>query len=209
MKTKNNPLSIKIIYYLTQFIFWITILGTVLMLFFFTGNVTGMFSEDTETSLDIPVRIHVEETGTFTAYGQTYDVKIQDATGKFEFTGLPKQVYGLTLVSVVILLALLLAVIWYFRKFIINVYRGVYFDQSNISYLKKMAYSLFIMWCYLLVVSNVTAGFIMSTTEFDSVRFAGSKSDSSALLFSALFIWVLSHIFSKGMKLEQEQELTI
>ena len=209
MKSKNNPLSIKIIYYLTQFTFWVTILGAVLMLFFFTGNVTGLFSEDTETGLDVPVRLNVEETGTFTAYGKTYDVKIQDARGRFEFTGLPRKVYGFILVSVVILLAMLLAAIWYFRKFIINVYRGIYFDPSNISYLKRMAYSLFIIWCYLLVVSNISAGFIMSTTEFESISFAGTKSDSSAILFGALFIWVLSHIFSKGMQLEQEQELTI
>ncbi len=209
MTSKSTPLSIRIIYYLTQFVFWATLLGALLAVFFLGAGTLGLFKETTDTSLDIPLRLELEETGTMTAYGKTYQVEIQDAVGTFKFSGLPRRVTTVVMFGALGFLALIISVIWFFRKFIINVKQGLYFTERNIGYLKKMSYCLLGLWIYILIISNISAGFFMTTLEFDTVQFKGSKSESGPLLFGALFIWVLSHIFSKGVKLQQEQDLTI
>lgn len=209
MTTKKSPLSIKIIYYLTQFLFWMTLLASAFLILFFIGHLSGLLHGDTETALDLPVRMEFLETGSFTANGQQYEVTIKDATGTFEFNGLPKSVVAVTLLVTLGFIGLGLSEILFFRKFITNVYNGIYFTEENIGHLKKMAYILMAAWIYILLISALASGFAMSTLEFEHLRFTGIKSDSSGILFGALFLWVLSHIFSKGVQLQTEHELTV
>jgi len=210
MKSNTSPLSIKIIYYLTQFAYWMAMLGSAFVLLFFIGHLTGLIHGDTDTALDIPVRVDLLESGTLEAYGQQYQVVLKDASGTFEFSGLPKPVVAMVLLLTLGLVALGITAIVFFRKFIKNVYRGFYFTAENIGYLKKMAYTLMAIWFYILVVSNVASGFAMSTMDFEHIKFTGIKTDnSSSVLFAALFLWVLSHIFSQGLQLKTENELTV
>lgn len=209
MKPNKSPLSIKIIYYLTQFAFWSAMLGSAFILLFFVGHLTGVLHDDTETALDIPVRFDLLETGTLEAYGQQYQVVLKDASGTFEFNGLPKPVIAVVLLLTLGLIALGVTEIVFFRKFIKNVYQGFYFTAENIGYLKKMAYTLMGIWLYILIVSNVASGFAMSTMDFEHIKFTGIRTDSSSVLFAALFLWVLSHIFSQGLQLKTENELTV
>lgn len=209
MDSKSTPLSIKVIYYITQIAFWCTVAGGAIIIVIIMTNLMGGSIGGSETSVSIPIKLNIEETGVMQLDGQDYNVNIFDASGTFKFDQLPPQVLGFMMPFGLGLIVLVLLAIWFFRKLIINVRNGDYFNTKNISYLKYMAYSLMGLWAFILVVSNIFAGFVINTIEFDSVSFSGIKSESSHLLFGALFLWVLSHIFSTGVKLQKEQELTI
>ena len=45
--------------------------------------------------------------------------------------------------------------------------------------------------------------------EFETVVFDGIREDKSVMLVAALLLWVLAHIFIKGVEIKEDQELTI
>lgn len=96
-----------------------------------------------------------------------------------------------------------------FRSFIGNVYRGEYFDFDNIALLKRISYALVVAWIFTVFYSYFQYFFLVLNMQFETIESTFNVQTYPVLLLFALLIWVLSHIFMKGCKLQDETNYTI
>ncbi len=102
--------------------------------------------------------------------------------------------------------------LWIFRTFIKNVKKGKIFSIKNISLLKRISYVLLGSWLVHLVYAQFILYFITRHFKFTHVQMITDSyglNSYAGILWIALFIWVLAHIFITGLKLQQEKDLTV
>ena len=75
--------------------------------------------------------------------------------------------------------------------------------------LKRIAWALVAVWFFSLFYSIFQYFYIIQNYSFKTIEATGDMQTYPILLLVALFIWVLSHIFQKGVELEHDKELTI
>ena len=149
------------------------------------------------------------EKGSLYLFGQNQEVEFVEGTGKIHFINtnvvIAKWIGGLMLGIVSIFLYIFLM----FKRFIGNVYRGDIFERFNIQMLQKMAYGLAGLWFFMIIYSRLFYYVVAKHIEFEHLEITGEMESYSYVLFIALFLWVLSHIFMTGVKLKDEQNLTV
>ena len=99
--------------------------------------------------------------------------------------------------------------VWVFKKFITNVKNGSTFNIENIKILKKLAYGLVTLWVFTIIYMKIFYYYIGTRVEFENIRISSDTNNYGGLLIVALMIWVLAHIFIKGLELQEEKDLTI
>ncbi len=210
METSKKPLSIKVIYWITNITFWIYVAVTLLALVLVA---VLMFSELEllQLHVGIPVEVNVIEKGTLdlNMLSSLANVKLVEMTGNVHFIDTPPEVgrvYAVIIFSIVILFLYIFLI---FKRFIGNVYDGLYFDLKNISLLKRISYALVIIWIYLVFYAYFQYYFLVINMNFDTIEFTSDVQTYPVILIVALFIWVLSHIFMKGCELQEEHNSTI
>jgi hypothetical protein len=210
METIKKPLSIKVIYWITNITFWIYVAVTLLAFILVT---VLLFSElDTlQLHVGIPVKVNVIEEGSLdlNMLSSFANVKLVEMTGKVHFVDTPPEVgrvYSVIIFSLVILILYIFIIL---KRFIGNVYNGLYFDMRNISLLKRISYALVIIWIYLVFYAYFQYYFLVINMNLDTVEFTGDVQTYPVILLVALIIWVLSHIFMKGCELQEEHNSTI
>jgi hypothetical protein len=209
MKKRKNPLSIVIIYWLTQIAFWLMVL-----VFFgaIAGNIAlqfGAIGNDLQIHGEMPVETSYTEKGYFEIMGVTQEVAYVEATGKLHFIDTNSKLakwFGYLLMGVV---SITLYIFLNFKRFIGNVYRGFIFERFNIRMLKKMAYGLIIFWAFMIIYSRMFYYFIAREITFEHLEISSNMNSYGFLLVAALFLWVLSHVFMTGVKLQDDQSLTV
>ncbi len=210
METIKKPLSIKVIYWITNITFWIYVAITILALFL-VGALLIFELDELQLHVGLPVMVNVIEKGTLdlNMMSSLVNVELVEMTGKVHFINTPPEVgriYALFIFSIVILF---LYIFLTFKRFIGNVYNGVYFDMKNISLLKRISYALIIIWVFTAFYAYFQYFFLVINMNFDTVEFTGDVQTYPIVLLVALFIWVLSHIFIKGCELQDENKLTV
>lgn len=75
--------------------------------------------------------------------------------------------------------------------------------------LQKLAYTLVALWLFTVIYMRLAYYYIAKNLEFESVLITDEIPNYTGILFAVLFIWVLAHIFITGVKLQEEQDLTI
>ena len=210
METIKKPLSIKVIYWITNITFWIYVAVTVLA-FFLVGALLIFELDELQLHVGIPVMVNVIEKGTLdlNMMSSLVNVELVEMTGKVHFINTPPEVgrvYALFIFSIVILF---LYIFLTFKRFIGNVYNGVYFDMKNISLLKRISYALVIIWVFTVFYAYFQYFFLVINMNFETVEFTSDVQTYPIVLLVALFIWVLSHIFMKGCELQDENKLIV
>ena len=211
METLKRPTSIKIIYWITNITFWmfvvVAILGTALV----TALMFDVFSGDLQLHVGIPVGINILETGILDLdlSSKYIDVQFTDMYGKIHFMDTPPDLGRIYGGYMLIILGIFLYIFLTFRKFINNVYKGKYFDIDNIYHLKKISYTLVGVWVFTAFYANFQYYYIAKNMQFNSIEITSDIQTYPTILLGALFIWVLSHIFQKGVELKHDNELTI
>ena len=208
MKTQQSILSIKIIYWITNFTFWMYSVVAVIMLFVSVALFFGIF-DDLQLHIGLPISVDLIEKGSLTVSSTVIGVELVEMYGKVHFIDTPifiGKLYGGFLLAIV---TLTFYIFFIFRKFVTNVYLGAYFKLSNIALLKKIAYALLVIWFFTISYAYFQYYYIAKNLEFESLIVVGDVKTSSEILLIALFIWVLSHIFQKGLELQEENDLTI
>lgn len=209
MEKRKRHLSISIIYWMTQIIFWLFV-----VVFFgaFVANVllhTVDIGNTLQIHTDLPSKASYTEKGTLTLFGEIHKVEFLEASGKVHFIDtdqyLAKWFGGLLIGVVSVSLFIILA----FKRFIGNVYRGLIFERYNIRMLKNMAYGLIIFWGFMVFYSRMFYFFIARHLSFEHIKITDEINSYGFLLFIALFLWVLSHIFMLGVKMQEEQNYTV
>tara|TARA_B110000211_G_scaffold24256_1_gene24973 strand:- start:2143 stop:2610 length:468 start_codon:yes stop_codon:yes gene_type:complete len=112
--------------------------------------------------------------------------------------------------SLYILYALTLCV-FYFKKFMKKINDGHYFNRDTIKNIRHISYLLFSVWLIKLLSST-----LLNFISFDLIHMnpmsefhISNNFPSMAILLSAMIFWILSHVFLHGVRLEEENELTI
>ncbi|VAW27047.1 hypothetical protein MNBD_BACTEROID07-1710 [hydrothermal vent metagenome] len=214
METKKAPLSIRIIYWVTNISFWLSVLASFLLL---VDGILIYANQKADPGFEgrfLPVVIQLQNTGHLNLSNQSTTLKLTTYTIGIEVNNPPRFI-----VKKIILLNLLLYVIgayilWIFRMFVKNVKKGEIFSIKNISLLKKISYILISSWLLGVVYSQFTLYIITNHFKFTHVQMMGNLPDyllnmNPNKLWMALFLWVLAHIFITGLKLQQEKDLTI
>lgn len=208
MERKQTPTSVKVIYWITQSLFWLFSAAGLFAIFFGLG-LTLHLIHDVKLNIGLPVEASVVESGSFNYGEESTNVQLKQMIGKIEFKNAPPQVQRIYGVFMIIVLSITFYLFLTFRKFITQVYHGLYFDKQNIMLLKRIAYGLLGLWVFILFYGYFQYFFIIKNLEMNSVVFHGKIETYPGVLLFSLIVWVLSHIFQKGVEIEKENELTI
>jgi len=208
METQKTPLSIKVIYWITNITFWfyaVVAAAAICLSILFLFN----FFDDAQLHVGVPTAVNVLEQGKIELNNTSIDVEFKEMYGKIHFIDTPafvKRIYG---VLIFVVTCLMFYIFLIFKKFITNVYEGVYFELNNILLLKKISYALLGMWGVVVAYSYFQHFYIANNVNFNTVEVTGNVETHPEVLLIALFIWVLSHVFMKGCQLQEENNYTI
>ena len=194
MEKHHTPRSIRLIYFITNFFFWLTTSISVVVLCFlvyivFGGSLSG------DISIDI--------------FGTDYVYQ--------NFNEVPTSLKAGLFFAVLTILSTVLIIFFYFKRFMKLVYEGCYFDLKTIKNLKIISYLLtavfFIKIIIGIVISVLYGPETVNATQGNGSTMAftidATSFDRPGILIIALIFWVLSHIFMEGAKLKEANELTI
>jgi len=209
MKTQKAPLSIRIIYWLTSFslgMLTLVFIGAIIFNLMVNFN---MFSNELDLAIELPVKVNFLEKGNLYLNNTDIEVELVEATSRIQFKDTPSFISRKIAFALLIVVSFGIYLFWTFRKFIKNVKDGIVFTMDNIGLLKKLAYGIAAFWLFSTVYLNIVRHYIASKLEFDNIEITSDVSNYSGILYLALFIWVLAHIFMTGLKLQEDQDLTI
>lgn len=206
---KSAPTSVRIIYVMTLIIYYIILFAAGSSVLIVILSETGAIGEDFELRVKLPVSFDLNETGTVEAFGINNNIRIEQASGQMHLVDTPIQFtkYVIRFMFVVLLLTYFMT--WKFKMFITNIKNGLIFESENINNLKHIAYGILILWLLIKVYSVILYFTVVKYIKFDTIHMNLKISDDANMLFGALLLWVLAHIFMKGVEMKQEQELTI
>jgi hypothetical protein len=209
MYKNKKPLSIRIIYWFTQVVFWLFMLVLVLAIGLNVAFLTEMLGDKMQLRTILPVEVSYTEKGSLEVFGQLQEVEFVEAIGKIHFINTNPDLAKWFGIAMLIIVIIGLYILVMFRRFIGNVYRGYIFEEFNIRMLKKMAYGLVAMWVFTIIYSPVYYYLIIKNIEFEHLEISSKFNTNGVILIIALMLWVLSHIFLTGVKLQKEQDLTV
>lgn len=97
----------------------------------------------------------------------------------------------------------------FFSKFMSLIYNGKYFEIETIKFLKWISYlllSIFLVGIFSEFLISINSSFNDSLSS--NFNFQADENSLSLPIFS-LTLWVLSHVFSQGLKMKKLNDLTI
>ena len=221
LKSKtDSPMSIKLMYQISKSACFLTIIFASIISF---TLLTGAFS------IDLPVTSYLNsETSTVEAVLRNQRMTNEDTYSnnkKDQALNLKEKIYYkhailkqlppvkktiIVISSLYILYALTLCV-FYFKKFMNKINDGHYFNRDTIKNIRHISYLLFSVWLIKLLSST-----LLNFISFDLIHMnpmsefhIANNFPSMAILLSAMIFWILSHVFLHGVRLEEENELTI
>ena len=221
LKSKtDSPMSIKLMYQISKLACFFTIIfASIISLTLLTGAF----------SIDLPVTSYLNsETSTVEAVLRNQRMTNEDTYSnnkKDQALNLKEKIYYkhailkqlppvkktiIVISSLYILYALTLCV-FYFKKFMKKINDGHYFNRDTIKNIRHISYLLFSVWLIKLLSST-----LLNFISFDLIHMnpmsefhIANNFPSMAILLSAMIFWILSHVFLHGVRLEEENELTI
>lgn len=121
--------------------------------------------------------------------------------------------FPLFIISVLVLLTdivLVIVLLCYFAKFIVNINKGIIFSPSNIRLLNRFGWLLLVI-CALQITNGIINEYIVSTFDFKTSwhTLSANWSFPAGNLLLGLLALLMSKTWQRGMDLEQEQSLTI
>ena len=209
MKQSKTPLSINIIYWLTNLVFGLIILIGLAVLVFNVLVYTHFFGDDLQLHVQLPVKVNFLEKGTLYLNNTCVKVELVEASSKIHFFNTPLFIARKFGTAFLMAFGFIFYLFFTFWKFIGNVKKNRIFESSNIELLRNIAYGLFAFWGFCIVYSRVVYHFIASSLTIPNVEVLEDYRNFAGILMLALFTWVLSHIFLVGVKMKEEQDLTV
>lgn len=210
MEKNTNPLSIKVIYWITNITFWlylaVTFLAMLLVIAIFATDMNEL-----QLHVGLPILVNINEIGSLdlNMLSHITNVELTQMSGKIHFIDTPPEIariYGIFLFLTMLLFLYVFVII---RKFVNNVYSGIYFNVKNINLLKRISYAMVIFWLFIVFYGYFQYYFLVINLQFNSLEITGDVQTYPGLLIAALGIWVLSHIFAKGCELQDLNQLTV
>lgn len=209
MKIIKPPFSISVIYWFTQVIFFLLLIVGLGAILFNILLYTDFFGDDLQLHAYLPAKVNFLEKGDLYLNGQQVKVELVEASTKIHFFNTPGFIAKKMGVVLMIVVFMIIYLVFEFRRFISNVKKGIIFAENNIFSLKKIAYGLVGLWLFSVVYFQLAYHYIATNLSFEQVVITDEVPYYKGILFLALFIWVLAHIFITGLKMKEEQDLTV
>jgi hypothetical protein len=230
-KQTENPRGIKLLYSISNFLFGLSILLSAILI---SVLLWGTFGNDLGARVDVSSgelfinhsidvdsdnvseeskRILENDQSGFSLSLGTEPVDLNNERKYLAFHTLSISARLAILFFTFTLLLLTVSSVYYFRRFMKSINRGDYFVLNTMKSLKFISYNLLAIWIVgvlqsVLLSSTLTAneeGCQIGGFSF-SIVIDGS---SFSLLFLGLAFWVLSQIFLQGVRINDENKLTI
>ena len=205
----KTPFSIKLIYWLTNFMMGLLGIVFLLALAFNIAVFTGHELDDTDMRVQLPAKVDIAQQGTLQVMGEEITVQLVDAESQLRLVNPPSKLIKYIMVSILLLILGVAYLVCQFRTIVKNVRNGLVFEIENIRLLKKIAYILAGFWLVMLIYIQVGTHIVQEHMHVEGVSFSGDPVSTSNVLVMSLCLWVLAHIFSTGLKMKEEQALTI
>ena len=204
----KSPLSIRILYWLTNFIFWLMIFLSAAV---FVANLIFLtdIDEQFQIRIQMPVPIEVVEDGEMVLSDGTHVVRIEEAFGKLYFVDTPFFISKILVRALLALLLLGLFMMWRFKQLITNLKNGLFFITDNVQWIKQIAYGLLALWISTRVYMEILTHSLVKHLKFDSIIIGSQAADFDYMVQTALVLWVMAHVFGKGIELKDYKDLTI
>lgn len=209
MKSIKQPFSIKVIYWLTQVVFWIFVVVFFASVGISIALFTGMLGDDLQLHTGLPVEVNYTESGELKIGGLSQKVEYVEAIGKIHYINTSPEIANWFAGILLGVVSIGLYIFIMIKRFIGNVYRGFVFERFNIRMLKNIAYGLVIFWTFENIYIRVYYYAVAKNIKFEHLEITGQFNNYSFILIVALFLWMLSHIFMRGVHLQEEQQLTV
>ncbi len=212
METKKAPRSINVIYWIINLFFWLAVIIIFGLMVDTVLFYTGVSNDVGLSGRTLPVNIKILETGELHHGDKNFTLKLKTTTENIEVVNPPRFITKKSALVNLLIFIISLYLIWIFRKFVKNVKSGETFSIKNISLLKRISYVLVGSWFVKIIYVQYLYFYITGHIKLDQVKILSSGflyNLNLDLLWQALIIWVLAHIFITGLKLQQEKELTI
>lgn len=209
MEKTKTALSIRIIFILNEIIFWLFNLVSILAIVIVFLVFIDFFGEGLQLQVSLPVSFNADVDGVLIKDNFSTEVKLVEAYGDIMFPGTPDRIARPFMIAMLLVVGSMYFMLFVFRKFIRSVNRGVIFEYRNIRRLRILALSLLGFWFLWHVYDFLVRILIASHLNLGTIEITGGMKSHVILLIFSLVLWVLSHIFLKGLKLEEEASLTI
>jgi len=209
MERFNAPLSIKVIYVLNEVIFWIFNLATVLALVLAILVFIGLFGDDMQLHVNLPLAFNSDEIGFLMVNNTPTEVQLVNSYGEIHLIDTPLYLSRIFMVPLLIVIAGMYFLLYTFRRFIRNVRNGIIFEINNIRLLRILSIGLICFWLFTVLYDFVFGIIMLNRLHFGTIILERETKSHASLLIFSLVLWVLSHIFLQGLKLDEESKLTI
>lgn len=209
MKTSKTPLSINVIYWITQIVFGLILVVCAGAIVFNVLLFTDFFGNDLQLHTRFPVKVNILEEGYLYLNNTNIKVELVEAVTQIHFFNTPMFLARWIGTALMLTIFFIMYIMFSFRRFIINVKKHLIFTEDNIQHLKNIAYAILGLWIFTIVYMRIMYQSVAKHVEFKHVEILNDYPNFAGLLMAALFIWVLSHIFMTGVKLQEEQNLTV
>lgn len=170
---------------------------------------TSFFGDDLQLHVQFPVKVNILEQGSLVINKTTVAVELVEATSKIHFINTPLFIARKFGTAMLIAFLFLFYLFFNFRKFIVNVRNSRIFDYSNVEVLRNIAYGLLGFWFMSIIYGRLVYAYIGTHMNFQHVEVVEDYQNFAGILMAALFTYVLSHIFKRGVELQDEHDLTV
>ena len=209
MEEKKTPLSFHVIYWIMNIITGLFALVCAGVIVFYVMLWSDFFGDNLQLNVDLPGQVNYIEAGTMQYGDGEISVELVDASTKIHFINTPPSLARNFVYILMGVCTFIFFILWTFRQFAANVRSGEVFTISNILMLQNISYALVGFWVYVIIARRVTYYLVTARIDIQNVEIASEFNSYPWILLAALFLWVLSHIFLRGLKLTEEQDLTI
>ena len=206
---KTDALSIKILYWLINIILGLFSLVIVAVIVFNILLYTNYFDDSMQLHVLLPVKVSFIETGLLHLNSQNIKVELVEAISKIHFFDTPNFITRKAGFILFLIVSLTAYFLWVFRLFVKNVKNGIVFTIKNIKHIKTLSYLLLGFWLVLIVYARLVYYYIVTNMHFENIQITNDYQNYSGVLLAALLVWVIAHIFGVGLKLQQDNDLTI
>lgn len=181
----------------------------VVALIFITLIYSGRIGDDMQLHASLPMHVNFENSGKLALSQGVSEIRIVEALGKVYFVETPRQVVHYLMPVMLIAMSIMAYGLLVFRKFIVNVFKGIIFAYDNIKLLKRMSYIILVMWGFAVIYVRLFYFLIAKYITIDSAEIVHDYQNFLGLLIVSLFLWMLAHIFKVGLDIQNENKLTI
>lgn len=205
----KTPLSIRILYWLITIVFWLMIIITSVVFIVNLIFLTDIFTENIQLRVQMPVPIEVMEDGKMHLTNGIQTVRIEEAYGKLYLVDTPFFITKIVARILFVILLLSLFMTWRFKQLMTNLKNGLFFVKENVLDIKQIAYGLLTLWITTRVYMEIVNYLFVMHLEFESIIIGGPRFDVDFIIQLALGLWVMAHVFGKGIELRDYKDLTI